>query len=73
MVTDKYTKVVLTIIAICLTFNILMDLEIVPTAKAKTNRDAIDVNIVGCPTIVDVNIKRVNGSWCDYPLKVVTE
>lgn len=37
MKTDAYTKIVLTIIAVCLTINVLKELEIVQSVHAKTN------------------------------------
>lgn len=37
MKTDTYTKVILTIIAACLTFNLLKDLEMIPKAQAAEN------------------------------------
>ncbi len=55
MKTDAYTKIVLTIIAICLTFNVIKDMEIIQSAKAKTSElnstssqqsSVIDVKIV---------------------------
>lgn len=56
MKTDSYTKIILTIIAVCLTVNVLKDLEIIPSAHAKNNEvnvpalqsgSTIDVRIVG--------------------------
>lgn len=38
MKTDAYIKVVLTVIAVCLTVIVLKDLEIVQTAQAKTDK-----------------------------------
>ena len=37
MKTDIYTKAILTVIAICLTINIVKDLEIIPSAYASEN------------------------------------
>ena len=66
MKSDIYTKIILTIIAICLTFNVLKDLDIVTVAKA----DVKNVNT----TIIDVNIKEVNGRpFYGNKLPVTTE
>lgn len=37
MKTDKYTKIVLTIIAVCLTVNMVKNIDIIPTAQASEN------------------------------------
>ncbi len=44
MKTDIYTKTILTVIAICLTINVVKDLEIIPSAYAseKINPDKLD-------------------------------
>lgn len=34
MKTDTYTKVILTIIAVCLTINVVKDVDLIPTAQA---------------------------------------
>ena len=66
MKSDFYTKTILTVIAICLTINVLKDLDLIPTAYAKTpvksetnvlnakNYGLIPVNADGT---IDVNIK----------------
>lgn len=73
MKTDIYTKTVLTIIAVCLTFNVLQDLELVPKAyaadveiseanKLTTPMETIDVRIVDINTYdeLNVNLKSVD-------------
>ncbi len=72
MKTDRYTKVILTIIAVCLTFNVAKDLEIVPKAYANTTdtttnplplpTETIDVRIVDINTYdeLNVNLKSVD-------------
>jgi len=63
---DLYAKTILTVIAICLSFNVLKDLDLIPTAYAKApvknqpdvlnakNYGLIPVNADGS---IDVNIK----------------
>ena len=69
MKTDTYTKVVLTVIAVCLTFNVVKDLELVPTIQANTvdeeksiANETIDVRIVDINTYdeLNVNLKSVD-------------
>lgn len=73
MKTDTYTKVLLTIIAACLTFNVVQDLEIIPKAHASEYPDnnitsnlpiseTIDVRIVDINTYdeLNVNLKSVD-------------
>ncbi len=51
MKSTTYLNIVLTFIAVALTFNVLKDLQIIPVANAATKTN----------TIVDVNIKEING------------
>jgi hypothetical protein len=72
MKTDLYTKTILTIIAVCLTINVVHQLEIIPKAYATslTNNDpllsapveTIDVRIVDISTYdeLNVNLKSVD-------------
>lgn len=74
MKTDSYTKTVLTIIAFCLTFNVISQLDLIPSAYAaepiSTNNEAetIDVRIIGIRTsdVLDVNINEIGGGWVNY-------
>lgn len=75
MKTDKYTKIVLTVIAICLTINVIKDFEIFPSAYASGKNEstiptgyklipaneAIDVRLVDINTYdeLNVNLKSV--------------
>lgn len=72
MKTDLYTKTILTIIAVCLTINVVQQLEIIPKAYA-TNpthnnslltppNETIDVRIVDISTYdeLNVNLKSVD-------------
>jgi len=47
----KYNNIILTIIAFCLIFNILKEMNIIPTANANIENN----------NTIDVNIKSVNG------------
>lgn len=58
----NYTNIVLTIIAICLTINILKDFNIINIANA----DSLDNNVI------DVNIKSVNG-WNIFSRNIPVE
>lgn len=74
MKTDVYTKVVLTIIAVCLVYFVINNLQVFPTAKANDNNlqnknyvsvpvkpdGSIDVNVKKMETM-DVNIEEVGG------------
>lgn len=75
MKSDTYTKVILTIIAICLTINIIQEWEIIPAATASSTLEApkykliplddsntIDVRIVDINTYdeLNVNLKSVD-------------
>lgn len=60
MKTDAYTKIVLTIIAICLTFNVIKELEIVQSVQAKTN----ELNLVSPQSsVIDVKIVDWSGLY----------
>ena len=73
MKTDLYTKVILTVIALCLTLNVVKDFDIIPSAYAfngspETNpllaplSETIDVRIVDINTYdeLNVNLKGVD-------------
>ena len=71
MKTDTYTKVLLTVIAACLTFNVVQDLQLIPVAHAETlseegklpiTMETIDVRIVDINTYdeLNVNLKSVD-------------
>ncbi|QIK60491.1 hypothetical protein G7050_11895 [Dysgonomonas sp. HDW5A] len=62
MKTDLYTKTVLTVIAVCLTVNLLKEFEVIPTAKANTAATSptpIPTSTQAAP--VDVNITHIGG------------
>ena len=73
MKTDHYTKTLLTIIAICLTFNVVDRLDLIPAAYAangddpaallnETPTETIDVRIVDINTYdeLNVNVKSID-------------
>lgn len=68
MKTDNYTKIILTIIAICLTINVVKDFEIFPSAYAaekltpKVPSAVMDVRIVDINTYdeLNVNLKSID-------------
>jgi len=73
MKTDLYTKTLLTIIAICLSINVVQQLDIIPSAYAAVNTndkrfdapvatETIDVRIVDINTYdeLNVNLKSVD-------------
>lgn len=75
MKTDLYTKTILTIIAVCLTINVVKDADIIPSAYAaepenpavdnplNTNvTETIDVRIVDINTYdeLNVNVKNID-------------
>jgi len=73
MKTDLYTKTILTVIAICLTLNVVKDFDIIPAAYAASDSpnsspslfpitETIDVRIVDISTYdeLNVNLKSVD-------------
>ena len=81
MKTDLYTKGVLTIIAICLTLNIIKDFELISKSYAEKNESIKDINSnllpnksyglipVNADGTIDVNIK--NSTEMDVNIKEV--
>ena len=76
MKADRYTKIILTVIAVCLTINVVKDLEVFPKAYANDNitndteyklvpvsdMETLDVRIVDINTYDElyVNIKNID-------------
>jgi len=64
MKTDLYTKTILTIIAICLTINVVKDAELIPSAYADDANDplkSVPVSNLGTTTeVIDVRIVDIN-------------
>jgi len=60
MKTDLYTKTVLTIIAICLTINIVQQLDIIPSVYASEENDPVTLDLVPVTETIDVRIVDIN-------------
>lgn len=64
MKTDKYTKTILTIIAICLTINVIKDFEIFPSAYANEPEKISDIpvgyKVVPMNEVMDVRLVDIN-------------
>ncbi len=67
MKTDTYTKVILTVIAVCLTINVINNLDIIPTAHAannNTDKPEVEYHLVPVMPnqVMDVRIVDINTS-----------
>ncbi len=64
MKTDKYTKTILTIIAICLTINVMKNFEIIPSAYAneigKISEIPVGYKVVPMNEVMDVRLVDIN-------------
>jgi len=60
MKTDFYTKTVLTIIAICLTINIVQQFDIIPSAYASEKNNPSILDLVPFTETIDVRIVDIN-------------
>ncbi|MFT5078012.1 MAG: hypothetical protein ACI836_001226 [Saprospiraceae bacterium] len=85
MKTDTYTKTILTVIAVCLSINVIQTLDIIPSAQATTNtpetleveyhlvpvspNQVMDVRIVDINTYDEMNI-NIKGIDTSEELKV---
>ena len=67
MKTDLYTKIVLTVIAVCLTINVVKELNLVQPANAKTNETKL---IAPKSPVVEVKIVGWDSSLTYSPLPV---
>jgi len=56
MKTDLYTKTVLTIIAVCLSINLVQQLELIPTAHANDTKDPLALDLPALTETIDVRI-----------------
>ncbi|PXV69224.1 hypothetical protein CLV62_101493 [Dysgonomonas alginatilytica] len=62
MKTDLYTKTILTVIAVCLTVNLLKEFEIIPAVQANTAATAPAPIPAATQTApIDVNITHIGG------------
>lgn len=78
MKTDKYLKVVLTVIAVCLVLLILQNMNVIPKAQAEgplppvpnyalvplSGDGTVEVRIKAIDDVLDVNIQKVGGNNC---------
>lgn len=60
MKTDTYTKTILTIIAICLTFNVLKDIDLIATAQATDFSKSKALELAPVSETIDVRIVDIN-------------
>jgi hypothetical protein len=60
MKTDLYTKTILTIIAVCLTLNVISDYEVFPSAYASENTKNDLVTPINTLETIDVRIVDIN-------------
>ena len=65
MKTDAYTKIILTVIAVCLTISVVKELEIIPSAHAKTNEKNL-----AAPQSETLDVRIVDIGWRITPLPV---
>ena len=67
MKTDNYTKIILTVIAVCLTLNVIQNLDIIPSAHAANNdidKSEIEYHLVPVMPnqVMDIRIVDINTS-----------
>lgn len=67
MKTDTYTKVILTVIAVCLTLNLVKDIDIIPSAYAATKtieNPEVEYHLVPVSPnqVMDVRLVDINTS-----------
>lgn len=60
MKTDLYTKTILTIIAVCLTINVVQQLEIIPSAYASEENKPNPSSLMPATETIDVRIVDIN-------------
>jgi hypothetical protein len=85
MKTDKYLKIVLTVIAVCLVVLTLQNLNIIPEANADQPNSptpgyamaplspdgTVEVRIKSIDGVLDINLQKVGGSTCYQGVPVV--
>ena len=78
MKTDRYLKVVLTVIAVCLVMLTLQNMNLIPKAQAEgplplvpnyalvplSGDGTVEVKIKSIDDVLDVNIQKVGGNNC---------
>jgi hypothetical protein len=60
MKTDLYTRTVLTVIAICLTINVLQQLDLVPSVYASEKEEPLKLDLPRFTETIDVRIVDIN-------------
>ncbi len=79
MKTDFYTKSVLTVIAICLAFNVLKEVDLIPSAFADTPVRQFDpqvryglvpLNENGSIDVVITDVEMYAFQFCTVPVKI---
>jgi hypothetical protein len=60
MKTDLYTKTLLTIIAICLSINVIQQLDIIPSAYATDKATSTRLDVPALSETIDVRIVDIN-------------
>lgn len=76
MKTDVYTKIVLTVIAVCLVVIVFRNIDFVPTAQAVQTvpavlpSDVVEVRLVGVDYGVEVPVKIKSVSDRSLPVKI---
>ena len=60
MKTDLYTKTILTVIAVCLTLNLVQQFELIPSAYASEEKKEIDLGLPNLTETIDVRIVDIN-------------
>lgn len=76
MKTDVYTKIVLTVIAVCLVVIVFRNIDFVPTAQAVQTvpavlpNDVVEVRLVGVDYGVEVPVKIKSISDRSLPVKI---
>ena len=85
MKTDRYLKVILTVIAVCLVVLTLQNMDMIPRAHAErpvatspnyalvplSADGTVEVKIKSIDDVLDVNIQKVGGNTCYQGVPVV--
>jgi len=85
MKTDRYLKVILTVIAVCLVMLTLQNMNVIPKARAEgslpsvpnyalvpmSGDGTVEVKIKSIDDVLDVNIQKVGGNNCYQGVPIV--
>ena len=69
MKTDLYTKTILTVIAICLTINVVQQFDFIPAAYASEENKDINLDLPAVPETIDVRIVDIN-TWDELNVNI---